>query len=113
MEKDRKILLLFFLLMPLTALASGDYILTALFIDFILFLLIILAIIKVKITWMGKVVLFLVYVVTMYFLFYFIDQVNYLENLTMINISSAFVPPTVVYLAYLAIRRNFRMVHND
>lgn len=113
MKKDRRVLLLFFLLLPLPALASGGDVLGLLFIDFILFLLIILAIIKVKFTWTGKVVLFVAYVATMYLLFYFTNQVSYSCNLVVINASSAFFPPTVVYLTYLAIRSKFRNVYEE
>lgn len=52
----------------------------------------------------GKLVLFAVYIATMFLLFYLIDQVNYLANLTMINLASAIIPPTVVYVGYLQIK---------
>lgn len=98
---------LFFLLTPLTAQASGDYVLTALLIDVVLFVLILVAISQLQIKWTGKLVLFAVYIATMFLLFYLIDQVDYLKNLTMINVGSAIIPPTVVYVGYLQIKDKF------
>jgi hypothetical protein len=97
-----------FLLTPSTAFASGDYVLTALLIDFVLFLFISIMIFALKIRWTGKLILFLAYIISLYFLFHIIDQVNYLENLAMINIGSALLPPTIVYLTYKAIENPFQ-----
>lgn len=99
--------MLFFLLTPMRAVASGDYVLTALLIDFVLFFLIVIAISQLQLKWTGKLVLFAVYIATMFLLFYLIDQVNYLANLTMINLASAIIPPTVVYVGYLQIKDRF------
>jgi hypothetical protein len=99
--------ILFFLLTPVPALASGDYVLTALLIDVVLFIVILIAISQLQLKWTGKLVLFAVYFATMIVLFYLIDRVNYLANLTMINLASAIIPPTVVYVGYLQIKDRF------
>ena len=96
------------LITPLTALASGDYILPALLIDLVLFILIIITIFILKIKWMGKLILFVTYFAAMFLLFYLIDQVNYLKNQTLINVGSAVLPTAIVYVTYKLIRGRFQ-----
>ena len=96
------------LITPLTALASGDYILPALLIDLVLFILIIITIFILKIKWMGKLILFVTYFVAMFLLFYLINQVNYLKNQTLINVGSAVLPTAIVYVTYKLIRGRFQ-----
>jgi hypothetical protein len=108
LKKYWKIVLLFFLLSPVTAFASGDYVLTAFLIDFVLFLVILFGIIITKIKWSGKMVLAVAYTGAMYLLFYWIDQINYLNNLALINLGSALFPPAVVYLTYISIKDKFK-----
>ena len=96
------------LITPLTALASGDYILPALLIDLVLFILIIITIFILKIKWIGKLILLVTYFAAMFLLFYLIDQVNYLKNQTLINIGSAVLPTTIVYVTYKLILGRFQ-----
>ena len=93
---------------PLTTQASGDYILPALLIDLVLFILIIITIFILKIKWMGKLILFVTYFAAMFLLFYLIDQVNYLKNQTLINVGSAVLPTAIVYVTYKLIRGRFQ-----
>lgn len=102
MRSISRTFMLCFLLTPMRAVASGDYVLTALLIDFVLFFLIVIAISQLQLKWTGKLVLFAVYIATMFLLFYLIDQINYLANLTMINLASAVIPPAVVYVGISA-----------
>jgi len=109
--KKLKIFILF-IFNPLMVLAHGEYVLYALLIDFLLFLFITIIIIGLKIKWIGKLILFLMYAASLFLLFYIIDQVNYLENLTVINIGSALFPPTIVYLTYKAIKIRFQKTNS-
>jgi hypothetical protein len=111
--KSKKLKLLGITLMtPFTVFASGQYVLPALLIDLILFILIISLIFRLKITWIGKLILFLMYFASMYLLFNLIDQVNYLENLSLINFGSAVLPTTTVFLAYQLIKGKFKKLDN-
>ncbi len=97
-----------FIITPLTVLASGQYIIPSLLIDLGLFILIMIIIFTLKITWTGKLILFLSYLAAMFLLFYLLDQLNTLEDITLVNIESALLPPVIVYVTYRLIRDRFK-----
>src|SRR5690349_6916575 len=103
--KDKHLgILSIFLLTPLTAFASGQYVLTGLFIDLLVFIEFLVGVFKINLKWTGKLILTIVYIATMIILFYLIEQVDYLENMNLINVASALVPVTALYLTYLTIK---------
>ena len=97
------------LLNTTSAYASGGYVLEALIIDFFILISFTIFLFKVNITWKQKGVLLLSYLTAMFVLFSWINQIDYLSNLTLINVGSAILPLLVVGLTYwliLKVRKN-------
>ncbi len=110
MQNYKKPLLLFFpLLTPLLCFASGGYVLEALFIDFIVFISLIVFSFNIKIKLKGKLIIWLVYIISFFLLTKCIDQVNYLNNLTLINWASAVVPTISILITYFIVRKSFKL----
>jgi len=101
-------LLGFFFITPLTALASGQYVIPSLLIDLGLFIVIVTTIFRLQIKWTGKLILFISYITATFLLFYVINQQDALDDRILINIESAVIPPTIVYLTYRLIRNRFK-----
>ncbi len=96
------------LLTPLTAWASGQYLIPTLLINGVVIVVIGSSILGLKIRGLGKLILFAIYVGSMYLFFYWVDVGHHSDNLGLINLGSAVVPSISVYGTYQIIKDKFQ-----
>jgi hypothetical protein len=95
---------------PLTVLASGQFMLPALFVDLLLLGLVTVLIFGLKIKWTGKLILLAIYLTALFLTMYLFDVSDYLENEKIVLVTSAVLPPTILYLSYQLIKDKFKKI---
>lgn len=100
------------LLIPLTAFAHGEQALYPFLIDIVNLIIFLFAILTIKFTLTGKLILTTIYILTIglmtsLFLNY-IKYNDYLENIELFNFIMFIIPLTLLYLSYLGLRTKFK-----
>lgn len=107
----RKLTTVLLILSPLTASAHGEQALVPFLVDITTLIIFIIGLKAINLTVTGKIILSVIYGLTLVLTFSLINYVgylNYLENMWLINVMLFFVPLAVVYLSYLGLKAKFR-----
>jgi hypothetical protein len=112
MNKSAKILLLSFLLSPLTTFAHGEESLVPVLIDLVHLIILVIAIVTINLNLKGKLILATIYLLTFVILtlliFGSVDYQNYLKNMGLINFILFIIPVTCLCIAYLRLEKRFK-----
>ena len=90
------------------AFASGQEIIFVACFELILIIIFFAVLWKLKLTIKGKLLMFIVYILSMYLTIHFTNTGSYFENLALINISVAIIPSLITYGAYLILKNKFQ-----
>jgi len=92
---------------PLTAFASGQYMMSML-LDFVIFIFAVAAIFGLDINWTGKLILFILYLATTSILLYIYHHQSPVGEQTLSGFEVAVIPPTITFVAYWLVRWLFK-----
>lgn len=108
MKNIKQILLSTAIILPFSALAHGEEILGAFYLEILVFIAILIFLGFLKWKPIGKCLLFLIYVFTLYLVVLCINGLNYLDNKTLINVSLTVVPIFTVLISQRLLRAYFK-----
>lgn len=107
MKKLKDILLLLFLIAPLTALAHAEGVLTTVFLEFIVLVIILVGLLVIKLNIKGKLLLGGIYILATALTLIFVYSLAYNQHQTMINVIVVAVPLTTVATGYIGFKNWF------
>lgn len=108
MKKIKHILSVLLLASPLTALAHGEEVLVTIFLEFIVFVILVAGLLTMKLNWIGKLIFGGVGILAIVLTSVATDDLPYNQYRTMINIVVVFVPLTIMALSYLGLKNKFQ-----
>jgi hypothetical protein len=112
MKRLKEKLLLLFAIMPIAAFASGSEIIPLLGIELFTIIGFITTLFLVKLNWIGKVLMIVVFVLTEFLIVKLIEGLSYLNDSLKINSICFFIPILTTLLSYLAFKGRFKKNKN-
>ena len=108
MKVLRQIFALLLLASPLTALAHGEEVLVTVFLEFTVFVILIIGLLIVHLNKKGKLIVGSIGIIGMVFTSIATNGLPYMKYRTMINVLIVAVPLTIVTISYFALRSKLR-----
>jgi hypothetical protein len=98
------------LLSPFSVLASGQEVIVVAFFELTLILIFSAILWTLKLNIKGKLLMMIIYLLSTYLTFLFVNTGAYFENLILINVSIAVIPSIIVSGAYLLMKNKFKKI---
>jgi hypothetical protein len=108
MNKREKYLVTLGTLFPLIALASGGDVLDWMWIEFFVVIGFVTTLVFSRISWTGKGLMIVVFIVTEYLTIKLTDDLPYSKNKLMINLVSVIAPALTTIVAYWTLKSRFK-----
>lgn len=104
MKNTREVLLLIFVLAPAMALAHGEDVLVTIGIQIFSAIVFFILLLAIKFSYGAKIIMFIVYFLTVWLTFCFIDTIPYNDNRLKINLCVWLIPVATVSITYFVVR---------
>jgi hypothetical protein len=108
--KLRNILSLLLLASPLTALAHGEEVLVTVFLELIVFVILVVGLLTINLTRTGKLIIGVIGIFAIVLTSIAINGLPYNQYRTMINVVVVTVPLTIVIISYFGLKNRFKKV---
>ncbi|HTD97865.1 MAG TPA: hypothetical protein VK668_01195 [Mucilaginibacter sp.] len=104
MRFKKEAFLAILLLIPVIVFAHGEEVLITFAIQVISIIIFLILLLVIKLTYLKKFILAVIYFLTVYLSFHFVNDIPFRENMSMINFTVAIVPLACASLAYLILK---------